>query len=80
MVAVALLPPLVTFGMLFGAGYLQEAFSAILLLFTNIICVNLAGVITFLAQGIRAITWWEADRQGKKKLHTEPLCYGLYFY
>lgn len=65
MVAVALLPPLVTCGMLLGAGYWQKAFNAMLLLFTNIICVNLAGVITFLLQGIRPITWWEADRAKK---------------
>ncbi len=65
MVAVALLPPLVTYGMLLGAGYFHEAFGAMLLIFTNIICINLAGVITFLAQGIRPITWWEADRAKK---------------
>jgi uncharacterized membrane protein len=65
MVAVALLPPLVTCGMLLGAGYRQKAFNATLLLFTNIICVNLAGVVTFLLQGIRPITWWEADRAKK---------------
>jgi uncharacterized hydrophobic protein (TIGR00341 family) len=65
MVAVALLPPLVTYGMLLGAGYFHEAFGAMLLMFTNIICINLAGVITFLAQGIRPITWWEADRAKK---------------
>lgn len=62
MVAVALLPPLVTFGMLLGAGYYYQALGAMLLLFTNLICVNLAGTVTFLAQGIRPVTWWEADR------------------
>jgi uncharacterized hydrophobic protein (TIGR00341 family) len=65
MVAVALLPPLVTCGMLFGAGYRQEALGAALLLLTNIICVNLTGVITFLAQGIQPGTWWEADKAKK---------------
>lgn len=65
MVAVALLPPLVTFGMLLGAGYYHEALGAMLLLLTNLICVNLAGTITFLAQGIRPVTWWEADRAKK---------------
>ncbi|MEJ2697866.1 MAG: TIGR00341 family protein, partial [Candidatus Sulfobium sp.] len=62
MVAVALLPPLVTFGMLLGAGYYYEASGAMLLLFTNLICVNLAGTMTFLFQGIRPVTWWEADK------------------
>jgi uncharacterized hydrophobic protein (TIGR00341 family) len=65
MVAVALLPPLVTFGMLLGAGYFYEALGAMLLVLTNIICINLAGVITFLVQGIRPLTWWEADRAKK---------------
>jgi uncharacterized hydrophobic protein (TIGR00341 family) len=65
MVAVALLPPLVTFGMLLGAGHYYDASGAMLLFFTNIICVNLAGTVTFLAQGIRPVTWWEADRAKK---------------
>jgi uncharacterized hydrophobic protein (TIGR00341 family) len=65
MVAVALLPPLVTCGMLAGAGYWQDSFSALLLLFTNIICINLAGVITFVLQGIKPLTWWETDNAKK---------------
>ncbi len=65
MVAVALLPPVVTFGLLMGAGHLQMASGAMLLVLTNVICVNLAGVTAFLAQGIRPITWWEADRAKK---------------
>jgi uncharacterized membrane protein len=62
MVAVALLPPLVTFGMLLGAGKLSLARGALLLTAANVICVNLAGVATFVAQGVRPRTWWEADR------------------
>lgn len=65
MVAVALLPPLVTCGMLVGAGFWQDAFNASLLVFTNIICINLAGVITFLLQGIKPLTWWEEDKAKK---------------
>jgi uncharacterized hydrophobic protein (TIGR00341 family) len=65
MVAVALLPPLVTFGMLLGARFWQEALGAMLLLTVNIIAINLAGVVSFLAQGIRPINWWEADRAKK---------------
>ena len=65
MVAVALLPPLVTFGMLAGAGFWQDSFSAFLLLLTNIICINLAGVITFMLQGIKPLTWWETDKAKK---------------
>ncbi len=62
MVAVALIPPLVAFGMLMGGGFFPEAFSALLLLAVNFICINLAGVMTFMVQGIRPRTWWEADR------------------
>jgi uncharacterized hydrophobic protein (TIGR00341 family) len=65
MVAVALLPPLVTCGMLSGSGYWQDAFNAFLLVLTNVICINLAGVITFMLQGIKPLTWWEADKAKK---------------
>jgi len=65
MVAVALLPPLVTFGMLLGGQFWHEALGAMLLLLVNIISINLAGVVSFLAQGIRPINWWEADRAKK---------------
>lgn len=60
MVAVALLPPLVSFGMLLGAGQWNPALGAMLLFLTNIICVNLAGVGTFLTQGIKPASWFEA--------------------
>jgi uncharacterized hydrophobic protein (TIGR00341 family) len=62
MVAVALLPPLVTFGLLLGAGYWAPALTALQIFLINIICVNLAGVVTFLIQGIRPATWWEAEK------------------
>lgn len=65
MVAVALLPPLVTFGMLLGSGFHELALGALLLLSVNIICVNLAGVATFLFQGVRPRTWWEENRAKK---------------
>lgn len=62
MVAVALLPPLVALGLLVGSGYWEMALGALLLTLTNLICVNLAGVVTFLAQGIRPLSWWEANK------------------
>jgi len=65
MVAVALLPPLVTFGLLLGGGYPALAMSALLLFLVNLICINLAGVITFQIQGIHPATWWENDRATK---------------
>jgi len=68
MVAVALLPPLVVLGLLVGSGEFTMAWGALLLLLTNIICINLSGVVTFLARGIRPLTWWEADRAKKASL------------
>lgn len=65
MVAVALLPPTVTLGMLLGSGNFSLAFGALQLLLVNLICINLAGVSTFFAQGVRPLTWWEAKRAKK---------------
>jgi len=62
MVAVALLPPLVTLGLLLGSGNWRLAEGAALLFLINITCINLAGVVTFLAQGVRPRAWWEASR------------------
>jgi len=60
MVAVALLPPAIAVGLMAGTGQWWEMGHASVLLATNVICVNLAAVATFLAQGIRPATWWEA--------------------
>jgi len=65
MVAVALLPPLVTCGLLIGAGQFEFAFGAFLLAATNLICVNIAGVTTFLVQGIRPLKWWQQNTAKK---------------
>lgn len=65
MVAVALLPPLTVCGLLLGTGAFSEATGALLLFFTNIICINLAGVSTFLVQGVSPRAWWEADKAKK---------------
>jgi uncharacterized hydrophobic protein (TIGR00341 family) len=65
MVAVALLPPLTVCGLLLGTGLIKEAIGAFLLFITNIICINLAGVITFLFQGVSPRVWWEADKAKK---------------
>jgi uncharacterized hydrophobic protein (TIGR00341 family) len=79
MVAVALLPPLVTTGMLVGAGHWDLVTGSLLLFFVNFICVNLSGVITFIAQGIRPLTWWEAHRAKKATRNAIILWTGLLF-
>ncbi|MEX2467920.1 MAG: TIGR00341 family protein [Gemmatimonadota bacterium] len=65
MVAVALLPPLVAAGLLLGSGNLDLAYAAFLLVAVNVACVNLAGVVTFLAQRVQPRTWWETERAKK---------------
>lgn len=69
MVAVALLPPLVAFGLLLGGGHPALAMGALSLFLVNLISINLAGVTTFMAQGIHPATWWEKD-QADKATHT----------
>lgn len=65
MVAVALLPPLVALGLFIGAAQWDVAYGAFLLLFTNVVSVNLAAVCTFLLQGVRPMRWYEAERAKK---------------
>ena len=62
MVAGALLPPLVTSGLLLGGGHPTLAMGAFSLFLANLICVNLAGVTTFWVQGIKPTNWLEKDR------------------
>lgn len=59
MVAVALLPPMVATGLLLGSGQYNLALGAALLTVTYIICVNLAGVLTFVLQGIKPKSFTE---------------------
>lgn len=61
-VALAVLPSLSTMGMMLGADHPGVAYGALLLFLTNVICINLAGVLTFLIQGIHPIKWWEAEK------------------
>jgi uncharacterized hydrophobic protein (TIGR00341 family) len=65
MVAVALMPPAVAVGLLVGAGDYNLAMGAGLLLVTNVVAINIAAVSTFVVQGIRPTTWYEAERARK---------------
>lgn len=62
MVAVALLPPTATLGLMLGAGQFEHAIGAGLLLAVNIVCVNLSAKIVFLTKGIHPRTWWEMKK------------------
>jgi len=65
MVAVAFMPPLVTFGLLLAAGYPELAVGAGMLFLVNLICINLSGVMVFMAKGISPRRWWEAKKARK---------------
>ena len=67
MVAVALLPPTATVGLMLGAGETNLALGAALLLAVNIVCVNLAAKIVFLVRGIKPRTWLE-KRKAKQSI------------
>lgn len=77
MVAVALLPPLASLGLLLGSGFLLPALGAGLLLITNIICVNLAGVVVFWIQGVRPTSWWEEIRAKRATKVSIAVCAGM---
>lgn len=62
MVAVALLPPLVIFGLLIGAGLPALATGAAILFLINVFSVNLAGVATFLVRGVRPAGWSDKEK------------------
>lgn len=62
MVAVAILPPTATLGLMLGAGNYQYALGAGLLLAVNIVCVNLASNLVFLVKGIKPRTWYEQQK------------------
>ena len=65
MVAVALMPPLVTFGLLLGSGNFFMASGALLLFLVNLVCINLAGILTFLIQRIHPIIPEKVQRAKK---------------
>lgn len=62
MVAVALLPPAASLGMLLGAGMPDLAMGALLLLSVNIVCVIVAAKLVFYSRGIAPRTWYEQSK------------------
>ena len=65
MVAVALLPPATTLGIMLGKGNIDSALDAGLLLAVNIVSVNLASKIVFYIKGISPRTWFEKEKARK---------------
>ncbi len=62
MVAVALLPPAVTLGLMLGHGNPNLAINAGLLLVINVVCINLASKVVFFIKGIRPRLWYEKEK------------------
>ena len=62
MVAVALLPPAATMGLMLGAGQTNLAYGAAFLLAVNIVAINLSAKLGFLIQGIKPRTWLEKKK------------------
>lgn len=58
MVAVALMPPAVTLGLMLGMGEWHHAYGAALLLAANIVSVSIAAQLIFLMKGIKPRTWY----------------------
>lgn len=55
MIAVALLPPLASFGLLIGSGNYDLALGALLLFSVNFVCINLTATISFMVQKIEPL-------------------------
>lgn len=62
MVAVALLPPTATVGIMLANGYYKQALGAGLLLAVNIVSVNLAAKLVLLFKGVKPRTWLEKQK------------------
>ncbi len=62
MVSISLLPPLVATGLMTGSGYFIFATGSFLLFLANLASLNLAGILTFIFQGVRPMTWWKAKK------------------
>lgn len=74
MVAVALLPPTATLGMMLASGQKELAAGAALLLAVNIVSVNLSATLVFLFKGVRPRTWLE-----KRKAQQSAAWIGLFW-
>tara|TARA_R110000850_G_scaffold206124_1_gene332233 strand:- start:98 stop:1171 length:1074 start_codon:yes stop_codon:yes gene_type:complete len=57
MIAVALVPPIAAAGLFLGSGEEILGFKALFLLATNLVCINVAGIVTFLVQGLPPRNW-----------------------
>lgn len=68
MVAVALLPPAATLGLMLGSGNFTLAAGAGLLLAINVVCINLSSNLVFLVKGISPRSWLEKQKARKSMI------------
>ena len=68
MVAVALLPPAATMGIMIGKAEFDMAIGAGLLLAVNIVCVNLSAMLVFYAKGIKPRTLLQMEKARESSL------------
>jgi uncharacterized hydrophobic protein (TIGR00341 family) len=62
MVAVALMPPAVTIGLMLSISNQDLALGAALLLAVNIVCINLSAKLVFMFRGVKPRKWLEAHK------------------
>jgi uncharacterized hydrophobic protein (TIGR00341 family) len=62
MVAVALMPPTATLGMMLGQGEFDLAWGTGLLLLANVVCVNLAAKLVLVIRGVKPRSWFEQEK------------------
>ena len=68
MVAVALMPPAVTIGLMLSIGNYDLALGAALLLAVNIVCINLSAKLVFAFRGIKPRTWLDTHKARQSRL------------
>ncbi len=68
MVAVALMPPAVTIGLMLSIREYDLALGAALLLTVNIVCINLSSKLVFLFRGIKPRKWLDAHKAKQSRL------------
>jgi len=74
MVAVALMPPAVTLGLMLSSGQFSLALGALFLLAVNVVCLNFAANFVFIAKGVAPRTWHE------KKLARRSTIFSIIFW
>ena len=57
------------FGLLIGAGYVEQSFSALILFLINIMAINLSAIVIFSAYGILPYRWWKKEEAKKYTLY-----------